>query len=132
MPILVDSNVILDLVSRDPVWESWSSAALVQHAGRGLIVNAMIYAELCAPAKGIAEVDSLLIQLELELSEIPRHALYLASQAHLAYRRRGGTRISGLPDFFIGAHAEAMGIPILTRDKGRYATYFPNVPLICP
>ena len=132
MPILVDSNIILDLVSRDPVWESWSSAALEQHAGRGLLVNSMIYAELCAPAKGSAEVDRLLVQLELEFFEITREALFLASQAHLAYRRRGGTRISGLPDFFIGAHAEALGIPILTRDKGRYATYFPTVPLICP
>ncbi|WP_367872244.1 type II toxin-antitoxin system VapC family toxin [Luteolibacter sp. Populi] len=132
MPILVDSNVILDLVSQDPVWEPWSSVALEQHAGHGLLVNAIIYAELCAPARGTAEVDSLLVQLELEFAEITRHALFLASQAHLAYRRRGGTRISGLPDFFIGAHAEALGIPILTRDKGRYATYFPKVPLICP
>lgn len=132
MPILVDSNVILDIVSRDPVWEPWSSSALEQHAGRGLFVNAMIYAELCAPAKDTAEVDTLLAALELEFFDLPREALFLASQAHLAYRRRGGTRISGLPDFFIGAHAQALGIPILTRDKGRYATYFPSVPLICP
>lgn len=132
MPILVDSNVILDLVTKDPVWEQWSSSALVQHAGQGLFVNAMIYAELCAPAKDTAKVDNLLVTLDLELSEIPRHALFLASQAHLAYRRKGGTRTSGLPDFLIGGHTEALGIPILTRDKGRYATYFPNVALICP
>jgi len=79
-----------------------------------------------------AEVDSLLAALELEFSDLPREALFLASQAHVAYRRRGGTRISGLPDFFIGAHAQALGIPILTRDTGRYSTYFPKVPLICP
>lgn len=78
------------------------------------------------------EVDTLLAKLELEFSEIPRQALFLASQAHLAYRRNGGTRTSGLPDFFIGVHAEALGIPILTRDKGRYSTYFPKAPLICP
>lgn len=92
----------------------------------------MIYAELCAPAKDTAEVDNLLSSLGLDFFDIPREALFLASQAHLAYRRRGGTRTSGLLDFFIGGHAKALGIPILTRDKGRYATYFPNVALICP
>jgi predicted nucleic acid-binding protein len=132
MPILVDSNVIFDIVTRDPAWESWSSSALEQNAGQDLFVNSMVYAELCAPAKDTAEVDALLAAMELDFFDLPREALFLASHAHLAYRRRGGTRTSGLPDFFIGAHAQTLGIPILTRDKGRYATYFPSVPLICP
>jgi predicted nucleic acid-binding protein len=37
-----------------------------------------------------------------------------------------------LPDFFIGAHAQSLGVPILTRDEGRYRTYFPDVRLIVP
>jgi len=132
MPILVDSNVILDLVNQDPHWEEWSSAALGQHAEQSLLVNSMIYAELCCNAKSSDEVDLLLNGLDLRLVEIPRPALFLASQAHLAYRRRGGTRAIGLPDFFIGAHAQVLGISILTRDQGRYKTYFPSVSLICP
>lgn len=132
MPVLVDSNVILDMVNQDSVWLDWSRAALEQHAEGGLLANAMVYAELCSIANSPEDVDALLQDMEVEISDIPRRALFLASKAHLAYRRRGGTRTTGLPDFFIGAHAEVLGIPILTRDQGRYRTYFPHVALICP
>lgn len=132
MPILVDSNVILDLVTQDPIWLPWSSRALQDNAPQGLLANAMIYAELCCNAESFGEVDALLAELDLRLTEIPRPALFLAAKAHVAYRKLGGTRTTGLPDFFIGAHAQAMGVAILTRDPGRYKTYFPAVPLICP
>ena len=132
MPILVDSNVILDVVNQDPAWGEWSASALEQHAEGGFLANAMIYAELCCNADSPEEVDILLAGLEVRLSEIPREALFLAAKAHLAYRRRGGTRSTGLPDFFIGAHAQVLEIAILTRDPGRYKTYFPAVSLICP
>ena len=132
MPVLVDSYVILDMVKQDAVWLNWSRSALEQHADGGLLANAMIYAELCTGADSSADVDNLLDGMLIEVSAIPRQALFLASKAHLAYRRQGGTRTTGLPDFFIGAHAEVLGIPILTRDQGRYKTYFPHVALICP
>jgi predicted nucleic acid-binding protein len=48
------------------------------------------------------------------------------------YRQRGGTKTGVLPDFFIGAHAQADGYQLLTRDAGRYKTYFPKIKLICP
>ncbi|MEY4484065.1 MAG: hypothetical protein RL693_1517 [Verrucomicrobiota bacterium] len=132
MPILVDSNVILDVVNQDSVWLDWSRTSLEEQAAGGLFVNAMIYAELCSNAESPDEVDGLLKSMEVEMAEIPREALFLASKAHLIYRRRGGSRTTGLPDFFIGAHAQVLGVAILTRDQGRYKTYFPNVPLICP
>jgi len=132
MPVFVDSNVILDVANQDPVWLDWSRAALEKHASKGFLVNAMIYAELCCNAEAAAEVDGLLSVMEMELAEIPREALFLASKAHLAYRRRGGSRTTGLPDFFVGAHAQVLGVPILTRDQGCYKTYFPDVVLICP
>lgn len=132
MPVLVDSNVILDMVNRDDMWLDWSRAALEQHADGGLLVNAMVYSELCSSADACEEVDALLQAMGIEMADIPRRALFLASKAHLAYRRQGGTKTAPLPDFFIGAHAETLGIPILTRDQGRYRTYFPHVALICP
>ena len=132
MPVLVDSNVILDMVKQDAVWLNWSRAALEQHADGGLLANAMVYAELCTVASSSMDVDSLLEGMSIEVSAIPRQALFLASKAHLAYRRQGGTRTTGLPDFLIGAHAEVLGIPIFTRDRGRYKTYFPQVALISP
>ena len=130
MPVLVDSNVILDVVTQDPLWLLWSRQALDR--ADGLIANAMVYSELCCNANSSDEVDDLLKSLDVFLEEIPRSALFLASKAHLAYRKRGGTRTTGLPDFFIGAHAQVLGIPILTRDAGRYKAYFPTVPLISP
>ena len=132
MAIMVDSNVILDMVNQDPQWLDWSRSALEQHLDGGLLVNAVIYSELCSSANTAADVDALLEAMELALADIPREALFLASKAHLSYRRQGGTKASPLPDFFIGAHAQVLGIPILTRDQGRYRTYFPHVALICP
>lgn len=132
MPILVDSNVILDIVQEDPVWGDWSDTELSRHQQAGLIVNSMIYAELCAGAATPSVVDAVLNKLKLEYQELSREALFLAAKTHLVYRRRDGSKTIGLPDFFIGAHAQVLGIAILTRDQGRYKTYFPDVPLICP
>ncbi len=132
MPMLIDSNVILDLVNQDPVWLDWSLAALERYSTQGLIINPMIYAELSTNARTYDEVDTLLKTLEIEVLEIPRQALFLASKIHLDYRRRGGTRSTGLPDFFIGAHAQIISSPLITRDKSRYQTYFPQITLITP
>ena len=132
MAVIIDSNVILDIVHDDPLWADWSDAQVSKHQPSGLLVNPVIYAELCAGANAASEVDDVLVQLRLEYSELSREALYLAAKAFLQYRKRGGTKNSPLPDFFIGAHAQALGIPILTRDQNRYKTYFPSVPLICP
>lgn len=132
MPVLVDSNVILDITSDDPVWADWSDAQVTAHQRKGLMVNPIIYAELCAGAGEASEVDRVLSDLKLGYREFSRAALFLAAKAFLQYRRHGGGKTTPLPDFLIGGQAEALGIPILTRDRGRYQTYFPNVPLICP
>ena len=78
------------------------------------------------------EAEALIAMLGLVYLELPREALFLAARAFRQYRRRGGTKTSPLPDFFIGAHALVLGIPILTRDISRYRTYFPEVRLISP
>ena len=132
MRVLVDSNVILDIVNDDPIWGDWSDGQVTLLQPAGLLINPMIYSELCARSNSTSEVDALMIQLKLEFLELSREALFLAAKAFLIYRQRGGTKTAPLPDFFIGAHAEAMGIPILTRDSARYKTYFPSVRLICP
>jgi predicted nucleic acid-binding protein len=58
--------------------------------------------------------------------------LFLAGKAFVQYRRRGGAKTNVLGDFFIGAHAAVSGLPLLTRDTGRYRTYFPSVKLLAP
>ena len=132
MPVMVDSNVIFDITNDDPVWADWSDAQITACQPGGLLINPLIYTELCTDAGTTAEVDKLLLALKLELRELSREAMFLTAKAFLKYRRQGGTKTAPLPDFFIGAHAQVLGIPILTRDAGRYTSYFPGVQLICP
>jgi predicted nucleic acid-binding protein len=131
--ILVDTNVILDLVENDPVWADWSQQQLEAASLQAtLCINPVIYAELSIAFEAIEELESMLKQGEIHLEPIPREALFLAGKAFVSYRRKKGRKTGVLPDFFIGAHAAVAGIPLLTRDTSRYATYFPTLDLISP
>lgn len=131
--VLVDSNILLDIATNDPVWAGWSAAAL-HRAGQGarLVINPIIYAELSVAHARIETLDDLLPEDVFQREPLPWAAGFLAGKAYLAYRRRGGERRSPLPDFYIGAHAAVAGYHLLTRDKGRYQTYFPSLHLIMP
>lgn len=102
-PCLIDSNLILDVATDDPVWGEWSDATLTKYQKGGLLINPVIYAELCAGADTSAEVDTLLKALKLEYRELTREALFFAAKAFLQYRRRGGIKTLPLPDFFYGS-----------------------------
>jgi predicted nucleic acid-binding protein len=133
-PVLVDANVLLDILTADPVWLAWSSTALSRaRALAPVVVNPIVCAEL-APAFQFdwQKLDEWLQPSSIVQEPIPFPASVIAAKAHLAYRHSGGTRVTTLPDFFIGAHAEQAGYTLLTRDAGRYRTYFPRVPLIAP
>ena len=131
--ILVDSNVLLDLMTEDPRWFSWSAAAVARVADRfRLVINPVIYAEISLRYSRIEDLDAALPKAMLEREAIPYAAAFLAGKSYLAYRQRGGTKRSPLPDFFIGAHAAIAGYRLLTRDTARYRSYFPRLPLIAP
>ena len=130
---LVDTNVILDVVSADPIWLEWSLRQMAARSASGdLVINDVIYAEMSIRMNTEAEVERALVDLEIELHRVPTRALFFAGKAYRRYRASGGVRTGVLPDFFIGAHAQLAGIPILTRDVRRYPTYFPDVRLITP
>lgn len=132
-PVLVDSNVLIDVTTSDPNWSDWSAEAL-KRAGQGarLVINPLIYAELSVAHRRIETLELLLPDDVFHREPLPWPAAFLAGKAFLAYRRRGGARRSPLPDFYIGAHASIRGYRLLTRDQGRYATYFPRLELISP
>ncbi len=131
--LLVDTNVILDVVENDPQWAAWSQTQLEAASLKfALVINPVIYAELSIAYKRIEELEAMLKSAELRLEPIPREALFLAGRVFLKYRQQKGTRTGVLPDFFVGAHAAVAGIPLLTRDIGRYRTYFPSLKLITP
>jgi hypothetical protein len=131
--LLVDTNVILDVISNDPQWAAWSQAQLDAASLKStLVINPVIYAELSIAYARIEELESMIERAGFRLDPIPREALFLAGRVFLQYRKRRGSKTGVLPDFFIGAHAAIAGIPLLTRDVGRYATYFPSLKLISP
>jgi hypothetical protein len=130
---LVDTNVLLDLVSDDPEWADWSIAQLDAAAVRGpLVINDVIYAELSVRFDRIETLDGIVEEAGLSIAAMPRSALFLAGKAFQRYRQSGGRKTGVLPDFFIGAHAAIAGITLLTRDPRRYRTYFPKLALISP
>jgi len=131
--VLVDSNIILDIWYRDPVWERWSRTELLRLGTiEELAINPIIYAEVSTRFHTQHETDQALEALQLAILEIPLQAAFLAGKAYRSYRKSSGTRTNVLPDFFIGAHAAVLGYPLLTRDTRRYAAYFPTVRLIAP
>jgi predicted nucleic acid-binding protein len=130
---LVDTNVLLDLVTDDPDWGEWSLARLEEAALAGpVLINDVVYAETSIRYDRIEDLDAMLAQAMIEIAPAPRSALFLAGKAFRQYRKAGGPRNGVLPDFFIGAHAAVQGWPLLTRDAGRYRRYFPKLALIAP
>jgi predicted nucleic acid-binding protein len=133
MDIVVDSNVILDIVTEDKKWFPWSSEALTHYSEtHALVINPVIYAEVSIGFDRIEEVEDVLSPMFFRRDPIPWEAAFLAGKCFLDYRKKGGGKRSPLPDFFIGAHAAVLGIPLLTRDASRYRTYFPKLRLIAP
>ena len=130
---LVDTNVLLDLVTDDPVWADWSITQLEAAGLDGpLYINDAIYAELGVRYERIEDLNAFVGAAGLTLLPMSRSALFLAGKVFGQYRRAGGTRSGVLPDFFIGALAAVEQRPLLTRDVARYQTYFPTVQLIAP
>lgn len=131
--VLVDSNVLLDILTEDPVWYDWSAAALEQCANENLLyINPIIYAEISIGFAKIEELEAVLPADTFHRLPLPLEAAFLAGKAFMQYRKRGGVKTSTLPDFFIGAHAAVSGLKLLTRDTQRYAHYFPTVECIAP
>jgi hypothetical protein len=131
--VLVDSNVLLDVLTDDPVWLAWSSEALADAADAGrLVIDPLVYAEVSIGFERIEELDQALPAETFLRAPLPWAAAFLAGKCFVAYRRAGGERRSPLPDFYIGAHAAVEGMPLLTRDPDRYRTYLPRLELISP
>jgi len=131
--VLVDSNVLLDVLTEDERWLSWSSNALERCGNQAmLVINPIVYAEVSIGFERIEELEDVLSEDMFERAALPYEAAFLAGKCFLSYRKRGGSRRSPLPNFYIGAHAAISGMSLLTRDPKRYRTYFPTLDLIAP
>lgn len=133
MSTLVDSNVLIDVLSEDKRWFEWSAQALAHASERtALCINPVIYAEISVGYASAAALDAVLPNAQFERLPLPFSAGFLAGRAYVEYRRKGGVRTSPLPDFYIGAHAQIEGHTLLTRDPVGYQTYFPKLKLVSP
>jgi predicted nucleic acid-binding protein len=131
--VMVDSNVLLDLLTQDATWLEWSSRTVTECAqDHVLVINAIVYAEISVGFGRMEDLDAALAESLIEHRPIPRAAAFLAGKCFVEYRRRGGQKQSPLPDFFIGAHAAVEKMILMTRDAARYRTYFPTLKLISP
>ena len=131
--VLVDSNVLLDVMTEDVRWGAWSADAIARAADSfRIVVNPIVYAEVSVRYSRIEDLDAALPKDMFAREALPYEAAFLAGKCFVSYRRRGGTKSSPLPDFYIGAHAAIAGYALLTRDAARYRTYFPKLPLIAP
>lgn len=131
--LLVDSNVILDIFLDDPEWADWSESVLADYSVHTtLYINSIVYTEVSVGFKRIEELESALHKGGFQMLEIPKEALFLAGKAYLEYKKGKGIKKSPLPDFYIGAQAAVLDLDLITRDEGRYRTYFPTVRIICP
>ena len=133
MSFLVDTNVILDIATEDPKWFEWSSSILAQCAESGkLWINPIIYAEASVGFSRIEDLDDVLPQTVFRRAALPWEAGFLAGKCFLRYRKASGSKSAPLPDFYIGAHAAVSQLTLITRDRGRFKTYFPKLNIVSP
>ena len=132
-PLLVDSNILLDIFEDDAQWADWSETTLAHYAtSHTPTINPIIYAEVSIGFARIEDLEAALAGCGIQILAIPKEALFLAGKAFLTYKRRGGTKPLSPARLFIGAHAAVSSFSLLTRDAARYHSYFPGVQLITP
>lgn len=131
--VLIDSCVLIDVFTNDRYWADWSTSTLEKnYQTHALSINPIIYSELSMGFERIESLEAACAEMNIIMLDMPKSALFLAGRAFLTYRKNKGVKTNVLPDFFIGAHASVLGMPLITRDTARYTTYFPKLELICP
>lgn len=149
----VDTNILLDVLIPDAPHGDESESALAEAVRAGaVLISDSVYAELAAHFPEQEKLDRFLADTGLRLEPSKADALYRAGRAWSGYIRRrpalacpqcGATqdlhcdkcgasvqpRQHVVADFMIGAHALVQADQLLTRDRGYYATYFPELTL---
>ena len=124
----VDTNVLLDVFipsdEHGPQSREWLSAAY--NAGAVIICD-LVYAELVPAFTSRVSLDGALREIGAALSSINSSIAYEAGLRWKLYRESGGPRNRIIIDFLIGAHATSTADAFLTRDRGFFATYFPDL-----
>ena len=124
----VDTNVLLDVFLPDEHHghESGERLRAAYDAG-AIVVSDVVYAELAAAFPDRATLDDTLNEINAATSAINTEMAFEAGLRWKRYRQSGGPRTRIITDFLIGAHALVGADTFLTRDRGFYATYYPEL-----
>lgn len=124
----VDTNILLDVFLPDKKFASGSSELLKLAYDEGaLVICDIVYAELVPQFEKRSMLDSTLSTISVSLSSIDKDVAFLAGERWKVYRKSGGKRKRIITDFLIGAHAMIKAERFLTRDRGFYKSYFPDL-----
>lgn len=124
----VDANVLLDIFTASDRHGPQSKERLAAAYDAGaIIVSDVVYAELVPAFRDRAALDSALLELGATLSPIDSSIAFEAGLRWKRYRAAGGPRNRIIADFLIGAHAMAVADVFLTRDRGFFSSYFPEL-----
>ena len=125
----VDSNILLDIFIPDEFHFSESKERLTDACNQGtVIISEVVYAEIVPSFDDKESLDRGLKELGVIFSPADSSIAYEAGLRWKRYRAAGGTRDRMIADFLIGAHALMSADSFLTRDRGFFATYFPELP----
>lgn len=134
MTTAVDSNVLIDLIGEMTVFTEASVEALDGARMNGaLVICPVVAAEISGHFATAAVMLSALHQMQITLSDFSLKATHQAGTAFVHYRRKSSRpKDRMLADFLVGGHALNQADALLTRDRGYYRTFFPELKLIEP
>ena len=129
----IDTNVLVDFIGNDSEFGGPSRVALGRCRDEGaVVVCEVVWAETAAGVDSPAELRERLTRAGIGFDAMNVESAERAGVAWRRYRRRGGARTRLVADFLIGAHAQRQADRLLTRDRGFYRSYFPDLVLVDP
>ena len=129
----LDTNVLLDILIPNESFADFAEAAIEAVASDGLLVVCdIVYAEICSQFATQRECDLFFSDNRIRVEPPNREALFIASRIWRRYRKEGGKRLRMLPDFIVGAHAQVQANRLISRDRGFYRSWFPELTVCDP